>query len=124
MDEPQASTVMIAGSDARFIYLIRYYCKMSGCEAIVAPLDDVVTHATGSRPAVIVLESDPMNLGSGAALDRLKADAATHAIPVILCSWQDEDARALLHNADDYLQKPVSYEAFQTALQRATGLLP
>ncbi|MBN1978679.1 MAG: hypothetical protein JW918_14875 [Anaerolineae bacterium] len=119
MDSPTASIVIIAGSDAHFIYLMQYYTKTSGHQAIVAPLDgEVVELAKQKNPAVIVLESDLAEPASQDVLYALKADQDTCHFPVMVCSWQDKDASALAREADGYLQKPVSYEKFLAALEK------
>ena len=121
MDSSAASIVMIAGSDAHFIYLMQYYTKTSGHQAIVAPLDgEMVELAKQNSPAVIVLESDLAEPVSRDVLHALKTDQDTCHFPVMVCSWQDEDASALAREADSYLQKPVSYEKFLAALEKVT----
>ena len=116
-----ASIVMIAGSDAHFIYLMQYYTKTSGHQAIVVPLDgEVVALAKQNDPAAIVLESDLAEPASRDILQALKADQSTRDFPVMICSWQENDANPLACEADGYLQKPVSYEKFLTALKGVT----
>ena len=118
MSDTEASIVMIVGSNAHFIYLMRYYARMNGHQVIVAPLDgEVVTLAKQKRPAMIVLESDLAELASRDILQALKTDQATCDFPVMVCSWQDEEMNTLTQKADSYLQKPVSYEEFLVALK-------
>lgn len=121
MDGSAASIVIIAGSDAHFIYLMQYYTKTSGHQAVVAPLDgEVVELAKQNHPAVIVLESDLAEPVSRDVLHALKADQDTCHFPVMVCSWQDKDASVVACEADSYLQKPVSYEKFLAALEKVT----
>jgi twitching motility two-component system response regulator PilH len=110
--------VLIIGSDAQFIYLMRYYTGAIGHQAIVAPIDgDVVTLAARNRPAVIVLDPDLMEPVSHDVLQALKTDQSTCDIPVLVCSWRDKETSSLAQQADSYLQKPVSYEEFLAVLE-------
>ena len=123
MSDTGASIVMIVGSDAHFIYLMRHYTKTSGYQAVVAPLDgEVVGLAKQKRPAMIVLESDLAESASRDILQALKTDQATCDFPVMVCSWQDEETSILAQKADSYLQKPVSYERFLAALKEVAHI--
>jgi chemotaxis family two-component system response regulator PixH len=113
-----ACTVLIIGSDAQFIYLMRYYTGTIGHQAVVASINgDVVTLAAQKGPAVIVLDPDLMEPVSHDILQALKTDRSTCDIPVLVCSWRDKETSALAQEADSYLQKPVSYEGFLGALK-------
>ena len=108
---------MILGSEAHFIYLLRYYTERSGYQASVAPIDgEAIALAEQQRPAMIMLEPDLMLPASRDLVQALKTSRATRDIPVVICSWQDENTSMLASQADSYLQKPVSYEEFLDAL--------
>ena len=116
-----ASIVMIVGSNAYFIYLMQHYVRTSGYQDIVAPLDDeVVTFAQKTKPAVIILESDLTEPASHEILYALKHDQLTRDFPVMVCSWQDEDENMLASEGDNYLQKPVTYDKFLSAMHELT----
>ena len=123
MSSAGASIVMILGSEAHFIYLVRYYTEKSGHQALVAPIDEeAIALAEQERPAMIVLEPDLVLPASRDLLRALKTDRATRDIPVVVCSWQDEDTSILASEADSYLQKPVSYEGFLAALKEVARI--
>ena len=123
MSSAGASTVMILGSEAHFIYLVRYYTERSGHQALVAPIDEeAITLAEQKRPAMIMLESDLMLPSSRDLLRALKTNRATRDIPVVVCSWQDEYTSILASEADSYLQKPVAYEEFLAALKKVVRI--
>jgi CheY-like chemotaxis protein len=123
MSSAGASIVMILGSEAHFIYLVRYYTERSGHQAFVAPIDEeALALAEQERPAMIVLEPDLILPASRDLLRALKTDRATRDIPVVVCSWQDEDTSILASEADSYLQKPVSYEGFLAALKEVAHI--
>ncbi len=123
MSDTATPIVMIVASDARFIYLMRYYTERSGHLAIVAPIDEqVAAVAEKSRPALIVLEADLMLAASADAFRALKTNGATRDIPVVVCSWPEGGPCALAEEADSYLEKPVSYEGFLVALRDVADL--
>lgn len=123
MSSARASIVMILGSEARFIYLVRCYTERSGHQAFVAPIDEeAIALAEQERPTMIMLEPDLMLPASRDLLRALKTGRATRDIPVIVCSWQDEDTSILASEADSYLQKPVSYEGFLAALKEVAHI--
>lgn len=123
MSSSEDSIVMIVGSDAHFIYLMRSYSEKSGHRVIVAPNDEEVMALAGqTRSALVVLEYDLAMPASRGVLWALKADQATCDIPVVVCSWQDEETGVLAQQADSYLQKPVSYETFLATLEKAAHI--
>ncbi len=114
--------VMIFAVNSDFTYLMQYYAKKSGRQAVVSPPDrESLALAKRDRPALIVLEADHPNTLSRDILQALKADQATWDIPVVVCSWLDREANGLAENATYYLQKPVLYEDFAAALAEIEG---
>jgi twitching motility two-component system response regulator PilH len=111
------SIVMILGVDSDFTYLMQYYAKKSGRQVVVSPPDaESLALAKQEKPALIVLEADQPNALSREVLQTIKMDRATWDIPVVVCSWLDREANGLAESATYYLQKPVLYEDFVTAL--------
>jgi CheY-like chemotaxis protein len=112
-----SSIVMIFGVDSDFTYLMQYYARKSGHQAVVSlPERESLMLAKQERPVVIVLEADSPDATSRDVLQTIKADQATRDIPVVVCSWLDREANGLAESATYYLQKPVLYEDFVTAL--------
>ena len=117
MNETTASSVMTIGGDPHFIYLMQYYARKSGRQAVTAPPGkEAVTFARQKKPAVIVLEADLPGTPGWEVLRALKANRVTSEIPVVICSWLDEETRSLTEGAAGYLRKPVSYGDFVTVL--------
>jgi CheY-like chemotaxis protein len=111
------SLVMILGIDSDFTYLMQYYARKSGRQVVVSPPDtESLALAKQERPALIVLEADQPSALSREVLQTIKMDQATWDIPVVVCSWLDREANGLAESATYYLQKPVLYEDFVTAL--------
>lgn len=117
MAEAVGSTVMIVGVDSDFTYLMQYYARKSGRQALVSsPDNEALNIAKREKPAVIVLEADRADAVGWDLLQTLKADEFTSHIPVLVCSWLDEEASGLADRATCYLQKPVLYGDFINAL--------
>jgi CheY-like chemotaxis protein len=120
MNQVAASTIMIVGDDADFSYLMQRYVRQSGHRMLIAgPGEQVVALARQNKPAAIVLEADRPETTIWNVLRTLKADQLTCDIPVVICSWRDEEARSLAEGADGYLRKPVMYEDFLVTLAEA-----
>ena len=120
MNSAAASTIMIIGDDSDFSYLMQRYVRQSGHQMVVAGLgEEAVALARREKPVVIMLEADLPDKTGWDVLRALKADRATCDIPVVICSWLDEEARSLAEGADGYLRKPVMYRDFLAALVEA-----
>jgi CheY-like chemotaxis protein len=112
-----AAVVMIIGADSDFTYLMQYYARKSGRQAVVSlPDKDALTLAIREQPGVIVLEGDSGEAAGWDVLQTLRADTATCHIPIVVCSWLDQGTSRLAEGSTCYLQKPVLYEDFLTAL--------
>jgi DNA-binding response OmpR family regulator len=110
--------IMIIGDNADFCYLMRRYVSQTAHHAVRAyPEVDAVALAREVRPIAIVLEADPPGSRCWPVLRALKAERSTCDIPVLLCSWLDDDEEhSLDEGADVYLRKPVLYEDLLAAL--------
>jgi CheY-like chemotaxis protein len=72
------------------------YVRRGAHDIISANLgEDVLALARCKKPDAIVLEVDMPNTIGWHTLRTLKADPEIGRIPVIVCSWQDEEARGL-----------------------------
>jgi len=82
---------------------------------------DAVAVATQSRPDVIVMDLSMPRVGGIAAIRRLKADARTRRVPVILLTGYPHKAieqGALEAGADAFLTKPCLPEDLQDHVQQ------
>jgi CheY-like chemotaxis protein len=117
MDQISKKQIMIVGGDSHFSYLMQRYVRRSAHDIINVNLgEDLLPLARCEKPAAIVLEVDRPETIGWQILRTLKADPEVGKIPVIVCSWLDEEARGLAEGADIYLRMPILYSDFGTAL--------
>ena len=117
MNEAATATIMVVGDDSSFCYLMRRYVKKSAHQIVFAYLsEDALALAQREKPAAIVLEVGFPGTMGWEVLRALRADQVTCDIPVVLCSWLDEEEHGLEEGADVYLRKPILYEDFSMAL--------
>ena len=122
MDQAANNQIMVIGGDSHFSYLMRRYARTSAHQIIFASLgDDALARARCERPAAIMLVVDPPEAIGWHTLQTLKADQETSKIPVIVCSWLDEEARSLASGADFYLHMPILFADFEAALAITLG---
>lgn len=118
MDHTSKNQIMIAGGDSHFSYLMQRYVRRSAFKIIPVNFgEDLLSLARSKKPAAIVLEIDQPETIGWQILRMLKSDSVVGQIPVIVCSWQEEEARALADGADTYLRMPILYADFETALE-------
>jgi urea transport system substrate-binding protein len=117
MDQVKGATIMVVGDDSSFCYLMRRYANKSTHQIVFAYSgEEALTLARREKPAVVVLEVGRPGTMGWNVLQALRADQATCNIPVVLCSWWDEEDQGLEEGADVYLRKPILYEDFVAAL--------
>jgi response regulator RpfG family c-di-GMP phosphodiesterase len=121
MDQISNNQVMIVGVDAHFLYLMQRYVRRSAYKIISANLgDDLLALARCQKPIAIVLEVDHPETIGWQVLRALKADPEVRKIPVMVCSWLDEEDRGLAEGADIYLRMPILYSDFGATLASIT----
>lgn len=117
MDQTSNNRIMIVGGDSHFSYLMQRYVRRSAHQIISANLgEDLLALARCQKPVAIVLEVDLPETIGWHILRALKADPEVVKTPVIVCSWLDEEVRALAEGADIYLRMPILYADFESTL--------
>jgi CheY-like chemotaxis protein len=117
MDRISDKRIMIVGGDTNFLYLMRRYVRRCAFEIISVNLgEDLLALACKQRPIAIVLEVDQPETIGWQILRSLKTDPVVGSIPVIVCSWLDDESRALAEGAKSYLRMPILYTDFEAAL--------
>ncbi len=83
--------------------------------------------ATWHNPDAILLDSHLPDISGFEVLERLRADPATTAIPVVVLSadaTEGQMERMLAAGAREYLTKPLNVTAFLHAIQEALTATP
>ena len=115
-------TCILAEHDPWEIRLLRVYAEKIGYRVTSAyEGQEVMPLARQEQPDVILLEENlPGAVDSKGVLHLLRTDRDTHDVPVIVFTWLGRPAaRQAIPNADGYLKKPATYEAFLAALAEA-----
>jgi CheY-like chemotaxis protein len=125
MNLTDKNKIMVIGGDSNFCYLMQRYASRCFLPAMSAHLiisgnlgKDALVLAQRERPSLIVLEVAPPGIMGWNTLHLLKQNPTTRNIPVMICSWLDEEEKGLKAGADIYLRMPILYEDFETALHK------
>lgn len=104
--------VLVADDDEDILVLVRTVLERAGYE-VVAARDgaEAIAAAQQRRPDLAVLDVSMPELDGLEVLRRLRADASTSDVPVLLLSarvQEDDVARGFATGASAYVQKPFS----------------
>jgi DNA-binding response OmpR family regulator len=117
MDYTSNNWIMIVGGDSHFSYLMQRYVKKCAHKIIIVNLgEDLLDLARCKKPVAIVLEVDQSAPIGWHTLQKIKTDPEVGRIPVIVCSWLNEEVRGLAMGADIYLRMPILFADFKAAL--------
>jgi two-component system phosphate regulon response regulator PhoB len=117
MDQTANNRIMIIGGDSHFSYLMQRYIRNSAHNIIFADLGgDVLAQARCEKPVAIILAVEPPESVGWHFLQVLKSDLEVGKIPVIVCSWVDDETHCLELGADFYLHMPILFADFESAL--------
>ena len=104
--------VLVADDDEDILVLVRTVLERAGYEVVAARNGaEAVTAAQQRRPDLAVLDVSMPELDGLEVLRRLRADASTSDVPVLLLSarvQEDDVARGFATGANAYVQKPFS----------------
>lgn len=110
--------ILVIGNDSHFSYLLRRYIRKSEHRPMLAnPDDDILSKVKTDKPAAIIIEVDQPGSNGWLALRAIKECAETAHIPIVVCSWRDERKTVNDAAADIYLQMPILYDDFVSALK-------
>jgi len=104
--------VLVADDDEDILVLVRTVLERAGYEvSAVRDGAEAIAAARQRRPDLAVLDVAMPELDGLEVLRRLRADASTSDVPVLLLSarvQEDDVARGFATGADAYVQKPFS----------------
>ena len=119
-----APVVVLVDDDRASLDLLAAYLDGLGLQVVRARDGLAALHAVhASAPVAVVLDIRLPGMDGWQVLERMKGDASTRAVPVIIASILEERARGLALGAAEYLVKPVGRDELVDALRRA-GALP
>jgi len=117
--------ILIVDDEYSFAEFAKILLESRGYEATVC-LDSTEALRTASvqQPRLILMDASMPEFDGIDAIRGLKADAATRAIPIILCSVtknRREVQEAMDCGAVDFIPKPFRAEQFHAQIARALG---
>ena len=119
------SSILLVDDDPLLRTLVEHKLRLRGFQVTSAESgEEGLKRASMQRPDLIVLDAMLPELDGFEVLQRLKEDAATQAIPVIMLTARKQEAdivSALSKGARDYLVKPFSPDEL---VARIRNLLP
>jgi phosphate regulon transcriptional regulator PhoB len=107
-----AGRVLVVEDERDVAELIRYNLSKEGYDVVVtASGTDAVKQAREARPDIVLLDIMVPHLNGWEVCRRLKQDAETRTVPVIMVTGRAEEGDKVLGfemGADDYVTKPFS----------------
>jgi CheY-like chemotaxis protein len=110
--------IMIVGGDAHFCYLMRRYLQRgSRFVSYNNTCENILTNINNSPPAAIIIELGQPENKVWQSIRELKLFPETRKIPIIVCSWHDDEEDARAAGADYHLRMPILFQDFHIALK-------
>jgi len=107
-----AASVLVVDDEDDLLELVRYNLAKAGYRvSCVSTGEEALSHARRQPPNLIVLDLMLPAVDGLEVCRRLKADAKTRDIPIIMLTAKSEESdvvRGLERGADDYITKPFS----------------
>jgi signal transduction histidine kinase/CheY-like chemotaxis protein len=121
MAAPRGTRVLVVEDDANAYELIASALGSAGYFAIRARHgDEALRIARDARPAAVTLDLVLPGMDGWEVLKRLKSDAATRELPVVIISMVENRDLGMALGADDYFVKPVDRERLLERLREIT----
>jgi PAS domain S-box-containing protein len=120
--EDERPLVLAIDDDPEALHLIAEKLKNSRYQVVTATsAESALNLLRDIRPAAITLDVLMPKIDGWMTLRRLKSNAATADIPVILLSFLENKGLAMRLGASDYLAKPIDARALIESLDQVTG---
>ena len=117
-----APTVLVVDDDPAAVRLLTHHLRQAGYRTeVVSSGDEVVDLALSLRPAAITLDLLLPKLDGWEVLRALRAHPQTRDIPVVVVSIVDDQRRARVLGAVDFLVKPIDPTALISRLRALLG---
>ena len=122
--QPGDMVLLIIDDDRSFSAIMRDFAREKNFKAVVARnAAQGVALAQQVRPSAITLDLRLPDNDGWVVLDRLKHDPRTRHVPIHIISVDTERERSLRLGAVSYIQKPVTREAIDGALNQTIDFL-
>ncbi|MBI2305894.1 MAG: HAMP domain-containing protein, partial [Rhodocyclales bacterium] len=109
--------LLIVEDDLNFARILLDAARQKGFKGIVATRGgEALQWLERVAPTAVTLDLELPDMDGWAVLEQLKRNPKTRHIPVEIISVEENRARGLRYGAFEYLVKPVTAEAIQTAL--------
>jgi len=114
--------ILVVDDDRAILELVKKFLTASGMTAMVSDDgSDALLLVRDSKPDLILCDAAMPGLDGHALCRRIKEEAATRSVPVILMSGQRMDDKSVLKGfeggADDYVLKPFSLPVLLARIQ-------
>jgi CheY-like chemotaxis protein len=115
----EPAQVLVVDDNEDTLHLFRRYLSGTRYQFIGLREPHEVIQAAGDLvPAAIVLDVMLPGVDGWELLGRLREHPATRELPIVVCTVMPQEQLALALGAAAYLRKPVSREAFLSALDQ------
>ncbi len=109
-------TVLLVGKDTTLNYLFNRFAEQSGYQLATNTENISMDEIETVKPTAILFLSTEML----AKAQALVTELASRELPILVCSSTTEEARARELGADYCLLHPLTYNDFQTILDKIT----
>jgi two-component system phosphate regulon response regulator PhoB len=124
----EAPVVVVAEDDPDILTLVELRLRLLGCVVVTAVDGDAALAAiTSNTPDLAVLDIQMPGLDGLGVVDRVRANAETSDVPIILLSASVHEAdvrRGLARGADAYVKKPFEARELATAVETILARQP
>ena len=114
--------VLVVEDDLVNLELVIALLEQEGCQVLTAESAEAALRLAGlERPHLILMDLQLPGMTGYEATQKLKADPATAAIPVVALTAQamrGEEEKARAAGCDAYITKPLEAEVFRETLRR------
>ena len=122
--EHSEKSILIIEDDLNFGKTLIQFCRERGFHCIYTPNgEEGITLADSYQPKGILLDVRLPGLDGWGVLGRLKSAPRTRHIPVHFMSVDEPQYNALRKGAIGYLQKPVSDDALEVAMEKIESMI-
>lgn len=115
--------ILLAEDDAIMVSLLKTLLKMEGFQVVAVDADaDVPAAARVEQPDILLLDVYLSRQDGLAILDKIRSDAATQKLNVVMTSGMNLREECLKRGANEFLLKPYMPDDLIVVLKRTINL--